>query len=146
MSENVEKGPIMKKGIITEAEYLEELGGLYDKVRREMPDASDQDIYIIYQEREFDLLIDFRLGDDFPDERRNALKKLQHQDVCRMEEFKSKLLSGDMSADGYAEAIQELVKQKMADLSALLDSNELKSLCGDGLPGIPLDFSLIGIS
>jgi hypothetical protein len=136
----------MKKVRMTEAEYLEQLGGLFEKLKLEMPQASDQDIYSIYQQREFDLMIDFRLGTDFPDERRQELKKLQHQLMCRMEELKSKLLSGEISADDYAVVIQELVKQKMTDLTVLLDTDEFEALCGDGFPGIPLDPSLIGRS
>lgn len=89
-------------------------------------------------------MIDFHLGDDFPNERRQALKKLQHQDMCKMEDLKSKLLSGEMAADDYAEAIQKLVKQKKADLAELLDADEFKALCGDSFQGIPLDPSLIG--
>jgi len=129
----------MKKGIITEAEYLEQLGGLIEKLKLEMPQASDQVIYSIYREREFDLMIDYRLGDDFPDVRRQMLKKLQSQLMCRMEELKSKLLAGEMSAIDYAEVIQELVKLKMTDLAVLLDTEEFEAFCGDGFPGIPLD-------
>lgn len=134
----------MKTTSLSEAEYLERLGGLVEKLRSEMPQASDQEIFSLYREREFDLLIDFRLGADFPKERRQALKKIQQQVLCRMDELMASVSSGKMATHDYAAAIQQLVKEMAAEWSVLLNREEMEALGAHGFPGIPLDPDLIG--
>lgn len=134
----------MKPTSLSEAEYLERLGGLVEKLRSEMPQASDQEIFSLYREREFDLLIDFRLGADFPKERRQELKEVQQQVMHRMEVLASAVFSGKMTNHDYAAAIQQLVHEMAAEWSALLDPQELEALGAHGIPGIPLDPDLIG--
>jgi hypothetical protein len=134
----------MKAGSMSEKEYLERLGGLFATLKSEMPQASDEEIFSIYRERELDLTIDFRLGPDFPEERRKALKIIQRQVLGHMEELKSSLASGKITANDYGQAIQRLVKQMKTELAKLLNKKEMEALCGQGFPGIPLDPNLIG--
>jgi hypothetical protein len=134
----------MKTGSMSEKEYLERLGGLFATLKSEMPLASDEEIFSTYRERELDLTIDFRLGTDFPDERRQALKIFQRQVLRRMEELKSSLATGKMAANDYGQAIQRLVKQMQTELAQLLNKEEMEAFCGQGFPGIPLDPNLIG--
>ena len=134
----------MKTGSMSEKDYLERLGGLYATLKSEMPQASDEEIFSIYREREFDLTIDFRLGTDFPEERRRALKIYQRQVLRHMEELKSYLAAGKMAAIDYGQAIQRLVKQMKTELAELLNKKEMEALWGQGFPGIPLDPNLIG--
>jgi len=131
---------------MSEKDYLEQLGRLFERLRTEMPHASDQDIFELYREREFDLMIDFRLGNNFPDERRQTLKKLHSQTMCKMDELKRLISSGEIAANDYAEAVQQLVKQMAEDFGALLDQEEMEALCGNEFFGIPLDTDQIGRS
>jgi hypothetical protein len=134
----------LKTGSMSEKDYLERLGGLFAKLKSEMPQASDEEIFSIYRERELELTIDFRLGTDFPEELRQALKILQRQVLRRMEELKSSLASGKMAANDYGQAIQRLVAQMGTKLAELLSKEEMEAFCGQGFPGIPLDPNLIG--
>jgi len=131
---------------MSEKDYLEQLGELFEKLRIEMPHASDQDIFERYREHEFDLMIDFRLGGDFPDERRQTLKKIHSRTMSKMDELKRSISLGKMTAHDYAEAVQQLVKQMAEDFGALLDQEEMEALCGNEFFGIPLDTSQIGHS
>jgi len=133
----------MKSGSMSEKEYLERLGGLFEMLKSEMPQASDEEIFSIYRERELDLTIDFRLGVDFPDERRQALKKFQRQVLYHMQELKSSLASGKIAANDYEQAIQQLVKQMKTELAELLNKEEMEAFCGQGFPGIPVDPNLL---
>lgn len=134
----------MKKGSIREEEYLARLEKLFGELRSEMPHASDQEIFEAFCEREFDLTLDFRLGEDFPIERRQGLKEIHNQIVMRMEELQSAMVVGRMTPADFAAAVQLLVKQMMEKYGALLNKEELEAFLGDGIPGIPLDPELVG--
>lgn len=134
----------MKKGSMREEDYLARLEKFFGELRSEMPQASDQEIFEAFREREFNLTLDFRLGEDFPIERRQALKEIQSQILIRMEELQSAMMMGRMAPADYAAAVQLLVKQILEKYGALLDSEEMEAFLGDGIPGIPLDPELVG--
>ena len=134
----------MKKGRMREEEYLARLEKLFGELRSEMPQASDQEIFETFRQREFDLTLDFRLGEEFPIERRQALKEIHNQIVIRMEELQSAMVVGRMTPADYTAAVQLLVKQMMEKYGAVLDSEEREAFLGDGIPGIPLDPELVG--
>lgn len=134
----------MKKRSMREDEYLARLEKMFGELRSEMPQASDQEIFEAFREREFNLTLDFRLGEDFPIERRQALKEIHKQILIRMEELQSAMMAGGMTPADYASALQLLVKQMKEKLGAVLDTEEMEAFWGDVIPGIPLDPELVG--
>ena len=136
----------MKKGHMSEEVYLEKLGALFEKLKAETPNASEEDIFITYREREFDLMINFRLGEDFPEERRQDLKKLHNRLTGEMNELRLKVSSREISADNYADNVQQLVKKMADDFRALLNEEEMKDLFDGEILGIPIDPGQIGHS
>lgn len=108
------------------------------------PQASEQAVFEAFRQREFDLTLDFRLGEDFPIERRQALKEIHNQIVIRMEELQSAMVAGRMTPADYAAAVQLIVKQMKEKFGAVLDTEEMEAFLGDGIPGMPLDPELVG--
>lgn len=129
---------------MSEQDYLEQIGALYATLKRERPHASDQEIFTLYREREFDLTIDFRLGADFSAERRQALNAIRQRGLQHLEQLTSALAAGRLTPDDYARSLQRLVGEVKAEWAKLLAPHEMESLCGNGLPGIPLDPNLVG--
>lgn len=123
---------------MTESEYLERLSGLYEKTRVDTPSGDALEIFERYRDAEFDLNIDYRLGVDFPDDRRAALRAIWKKALQDTEELKTRYAAHALSGESFAEAMQALTKNMADQYSALLSPDEMSAFLGGGPHSLPI--------
>lgn len=118
---------------MTEQEYLERLSGLFEKIRAEAAPTDDETIlFERYQDAEFTLTIDYRLGADFPPERRAALRAVHQRTQERTEELKKQFLASELSNQQFAAAMQAAVEVMAKDYGTVLTAEEMTAFFGGG--------------
>jgi len=127
---------------MTEQEYLENLSCLSEKIQSETAAANPVDAFERYQAAEFDLTIDYRLGIDFPKERRIMLVAIQQKSLQAAEELKAQFTAGTVSKESFVESVQTITQTMVKEYSSILSVDEMTAFFGGdentwGLPIMP---------
>ena len=123
---------------MTESEYLGRLSGLYEKTRADTPSGDPQQIFERYRAAEFELSIDYRLGVDFPDDRRAALRAIWQKALQGTEELKAQFAAHALSGESFIEEMQKLTQTMADQYSAVLSPDETKAFIGSGALSLPI--------
>lgn len=117
---------------MTEQEYLERLSKLFEKIQGETTSDEMMDVFKRYKAAEFDLTIDYRLGTDFPQERRLVLFAIQEKSLQDAEELKAQFTTGTLSSGSFVESMQIMTQNMVKKYSSVLSVDEMAAfLDGD---------------
>lgn len=129
---------------LTEAEYSKRLAELFQGIDYTV---SGEVVQEQIAANEFNLLIDFKLGVDFPKDKRDALGEARNRVLKHHELLAGRFQAGELSAEELALQIQQKIPAMMAEeFSKILPAEDLEKLLGlvDGqVPEIPADPSRI---
>jgi len=120
----------MSAAKMTEREYMERVAGLFEKVKAEAATEDETVLLERYREAEFDLTVDYRLGVDFPQERREALRKIQRQSRDHTEAIKAEFLFGKLTNEEFAARMQAATAAMIEACRSVLTPAELEALVG----------------
>ena len=125
---------------LTEEEYSKRLAGLFQGIDYAASGGVDQEQIAA---KEFDLLIDFKLGIDFPKDKRVALGDARKRAREHHELLARRFQTGELSAEELALEIKQKIPAMMAvEFSKILPAEDVEKLLGivDGqVPEIPVD-------
>jgi hypothetical protein len=98
-------------------------------------------------EEEFNLTVDYRLGRQFPFEKRKTMFRV-HRKLCKMrDEALAALASGTLSPEAYALQLQVLIQDMAREYSRILSPTEIEAFL-DVKPGetpvLPINPAHIG--
>lgn len=112
-------------------EYDQRLTRLHDRAREEAggsPSPGELDRRV--RALELDLDIDRRLGVDFPQSQRDELIRVRERVEEQRRQLTGRLQRREISTREFAEGLQATVDSLVADLSASLTPDEVKSFLG----------------
>lgn len=126
----------------TENEYLTRLEERREQILAERrPGDTDEAVARRLCESELELLISVKLGDDFPDTKREAMaaayRRMQHD----RDEAMRELAEEKLSADQYADRLQTALNSLAAEYARLLTVAEYERLFNEK-PGEPAALAL----
>lgn len=127
---------------MSEKEYLERISKLYEKIRSESPaNENEETLLKRYRDAEFDLTVEYRLGPDFPVERREALRAIHQHIHNQMEELKKKYLSGNLQKQEFVDLMQALTAEMAEKFASVLTQEEMIAFFGQGENAFNIPFS-----
>ncbi|MDH3892696.1 MAG: hypothetical protein OEV49_16665 [candidate division Zixibacteria bacterium] len=140
----VEQAEDMRYGQrLTEDEYDRKLSEIHQELASDASRVRPED----FAAREFDLLVDHKLGVDFPEEKRVSLREASmriHEHQLRLTK---RFRDGEFSPQEFAVEIGRAIPAMMAkEYSEILSPDELEQLLGivDGqAPEMPIDPTMI---
>lgn len=127
---------------MNEKEYMERISGLYEKIRAESA-ANEEEAILFerYHDAEFDLTVEYRLGQDFPAERREALRAIHQQVQNQTEELRKKYASGDLREREFLDLMQASTTDMAEKYATVLTQEEMTAFFGHGEGAYKLPFS-----
>jgi len=127
---------------MNEQEYMERVSGLFEKVRAESAVTENEAIlFDRYRDAEFDLTVEYRLGPDFPAERREALRAVHRQVQEQSEELRKKYLSGNLQKQEFVVLMQAATAEMAKAYASVLTPEEMTAFFGHGEGAYKLPFS-----
>jgi hypothetical protein len=131
----------MHAGRMSEEEYMERVSGLFEKVLAESAATESEAILLErYRDAEFDLNVEYRLGPDFPVERRKALRAAYQRVQERAEELKKKYLSGNLKEKEFVDLMQAATAGMAEAYGSVLTPEEMTAFFGHGEGAYKLPF------
>lgn len=129
---------------LTEEEYSKRLAGLFQGIDHAASGGVDQEQIAA---NELNLLIDFKLGIDFPKDKRDALGDARKRVLEHHEFLARRFQAGELSAEQLALEISQKIPAMMAEeFSKILPAEDIEKLLGivnGQTPEIPIDASRI---
>jgi len=119
----------MHNNRMSEKEYAERLSKLFEKIQNESVE-NEAILFKRYCDAEFDLTVEYRLGPDFPKERKESLRSINWQIQKLTEGFKKKYLSGNIEKQDFFTLMQNAMNEKVKRYSSILTSKEMKDFFG----------------
>ena len=130
---------------MNEQEYMERVAGLFDKIKAEA--ATEDEVVLLerYRDAEFDLLVEFRLGADFPTNRLEALRAIHRLSLRGAEASKAQFLSGELTREQFVEKMQAATRKMVDAYKSVLTSDEVTALLGsdEGGPELALEMDAL---
>ena len=127
---------------MTENEYMQRISGLLEKIRAESGNDEDDAAFLErYQEAEFDLTVEYRLGSDFPPDRREALRTVHRRTQEQSAALREKYLSGALPKQDFLEQMQAATAALAKQYAAILTHEELTAFFGHGEGAYTLPFT-----
>ena len=119
---------------ITEREYVDRLANLFvgSSEQNQLPTDDETALFERYQDAEFDLTVDYRLGADFSPESRAVLRAANRNARERIELLKEEFLAGKLSKREFADTAQHVVEAMAKDYGAVLTLDEMTAFVGSG--------------
>lgn len=114
---------------MSEKEYAKRLSKLFEKIQSESIE-NDTILFKRYCDAEFDLTVEYRLGPDFPEERKKSLRSINWQIQKLTEDFKKKYLSGNIKKQDFFTLMQNAMNEKVERYKFILTSKEMKEFFG----------------
>lgn len=127
---------------MNEKEYMERISRLYENIRAESTANEDEEtLFKRYRDAEFDLTVEYRLGPDFPAERREALRAIYQQVHIQTEELRKKYMSGDLQKQEFVSRMQALTAEMVEKFAGVLTQEEMTAYFGHGEGAYNIPFS-----
>lgn len=127
---------------MSEKEYLERISSLYEKIRSEFAVNEDEETLLKrYRDAEFDLTIEYRLGPDFPIERREALRAVHQHVYNQLEELRKRYISGNLQKQEFVDLMRALTVEMAEKFASLLSQEEMAAFFGQGENAFMIPFS-----
>ena len=124
-----------------EQEYFDRISNLFEKVKAEAGTDSELELQDRYRDAEFDLLVEFKLGKDFPADRKEKLRVIHLQSLQGAEAAKTRFLSGEVSREGFVAEMQLITQAMTEAYGAVLSPEEVDTFLGgeSGFGGLAID-------
>lgn len=118
---------------MTDEEYNERLAQLFERIRASgASNESEAELVARYQSAEFDLVIDYRLGEAFPRDRRPALVRVFRELRRRTDPLRQRLEARELTLSSFFEAVHDATESARAEFGKVLSAEEMTSLYGRG--------------
>jgi hypothetical protein len=131
-------GPCLSK-----EEYIQKLAELQEQNATLMASGeTPESIAERNTAQELELHIDFRLGVNFPEEKRVYMRRLHHDIQLRKEELVTRLSTGKLTRESFVTAMQKLTKSMAKEYAKILNTEELQMFLDiepNTLPVLPFD-------
>jgi len=128
---------------LSEEEYIQKLTELQEQNATRMPSGeTPESIAKRNTAQELELHIDFRLGMNFPEEKRVCMRRLHHAIQLRKEELVTRLSTGKLTRERFVTAMQKLTQSMAREYAKILDTEELQMFLDiepNTLPVLPID-------
>lgn len=126
---------------MNEKEYMKRVSSLFEKIRAESAaNEEEETLFKRYRDAEFDLTVEYRLGPDFPTERREALRAVYQQVQNHTEELRKKYLSGDLQKQEFVDLMQSSTADTVKKYATVLTQEEIAAFFGHGKGAYKLPF------
>ncbi|MHC1743642.1 MAG: hypothetical protein AB9873_11505 [Syntrophobacteraceae bacterium] len=126
---------------MSEQEYAERLSGLLERVKAgSAPGESDAVLFERYRDAEFDLTVEYRLGPDFPDARREPLRVILKRVREQTEGLKQEYLAGRLTGQEFAERMQAATDSMAEACGSVLTPEEMRDYFGQEEGALKLPF------
>jgi len=127
-----------RSGRITEREYVDRLTAIYARLAEEVAaGAPDSDAGRRAREAELTATIDWRLGIEFPNNRRAAVLAVMDEIEAARERLGEAISAGRVAPSDAAAKVQDLAAELRARLSVVLSPAELTEFLGEGELPLP---------
>lgn len=131
---------------LSEQEYEQRVSELYTQAAEGQLSAAPQDIDNIIKEKEFQLTIDYRLGINFPADKRAALWKAKQKVERQKLRLIGKYLKVSLKKRAFADGMQVMLERMMEEFSKVLTPDELSAFMAlqkGEKPVLPIDPDLL---
>jgi len=128
----------MQNKRMTDEEYSKCMAELLDKIQATSTSYEDDTLLLKrYRQAEFDLMIEYRLGSDFPTEKREKLQIIHEQLLKKTEELRNAYAEGKLNHEQLLSGIQDLSHNIKEQYSQVLTEEEVALLLGKEQQDIP---------
>ncbi len=118
---------------MSEREYMDQVSRLFERVRaKSAATESEAILFERYRNAEFDLTVEYRLGPDFPGERREALRAVHWQAQEKPEKIRKEYHSGSLKQQEFVVLMQAAVDDMVKAYASVLSPEEMTSFFGPG--------------
>jgi hypothetical protein len=132
----------MHNSHMSEKEYIERVSNLFEKIQAESAaNEKEEVLFKRYRDAEFDLMVEYRLGPNFPAERREALRSVHQQIQNQTEELRKKYLSGDLQKQEFFDLMQASTAEMAKKYATVFTQEEMTAFFGHGEGAYKLPFS-----
>jgi len=131
---------------LSEQEYEQGIAELYKQAAEGQLSAAPQNPDNIIKEKEFQLTIDYRLGINFPAEKREALWKAKERAEMQKLRLIGKYFKVSLKKRAFADGMQIMLERMMEEFSKVLTPDELNAFMAlqEGeKPVLPIDPDLL---
>lgn len=116
---------------MSEREYMDRVSRLMEKVRAESAATENKaSLFEKYRDAEFDLTVEYRLGPDFPVERREALRAADRRVQRQLEERRKEYASGRLSQQELQARMQAMADEMARAYASVLTPEEMTAFFG----------------